>query len=301
MNIRVADSSSSNNFTSRINAQRNRLNILQERLATGKRINRPSDDPSGTEIVLNLRTSQTQIEQFQRSAEAVSQKLTAADDTLSGYENILDRVRTLVSQGMTGTATQQVKNAVATEIESLRSRLLSIANTKNGDQYVFGGTRQNAPPYDPTTGVPANTPASVQFVQIEPGANAVASGVTAETVFGDSNSTIFNDLTNAVNALRGTGNQAADDLTLQNTMNRLIVYSDLAATAHATIGANMNAAEVAYDSLTSSFLSLDERASAIENADFAETAVGLADAERALEATLQVAARGRRSLFDFLG
>ncbi len=301
MNIRVADSTSSTDFTSRINTQRSRLSVLQERLATGKRINRPSDDPSGAEIVLNLRTSQAAIEQFQRNAQAASQKLTAADDTLSGYENILERVRTLVAQGLSDTGTQPSRNAAAIEIESLRSRILSVANAKNGDEYVFGGTRQNVPPFDPATAVPANTPTSAQFVQVEPGANAIASGVTAETVFGDSTSTIFADLTNAVNALRGTGNPAADRTTLENTMSRLSVYGDLVNTAHATIGANMNAADIVIDNLTTNFLSLNERASAIENADFAETAVGLADAERALEATLQVAARGRRSLFDFLG
>ena len=38
--------------SARINAQRSRLSVLQERLSTGKRINRPSDDPSGAEAVI---------------------------------------------------------------------------------------------------------------------------------------------------------------------------------------------------------------------------------------------------------
>jgi flagellar hook-associated protein 3 FlgL len=301
MNIRVADNTSTTDFTSRINAQRSLLSVLQERLATGKRINRPSDDPAGAELVLNLRTSQAEIEQFQRNAQTANQRLTTSDDTLSGYENILERVRTLVAQGLSDTGTQQSRNAAATEIESLRSRILSVANTKNGDEYVFGGTRQNVPPFDPATAIPANTSTSPHFIQVEPGANAIASGVTADTVFSDANSTIFADLTNAVNALRGTGNAAADRATLESTMSRLSIYGDLISTAHATIGANMNATEIVKDNLATSFLSFDERASAIEGADFAATAVGLADAQRALDATLQVAARGRRSLFDFLG
>lgn len=301
MTYRITDSFSSANTTARINAQRSLLGVLQERISSGKRINRPSDDPSGAEMVLKLRTSQAEIEQFKRSAGSVSQKLTAADDTLSSYENVLDRVKTLMAQGLSDTTTQAAKNALATEIQALRERILSTANTKNGDEYLFGGTRQNAPPFNPANATPASTPTNPQHVQIEPGANAIASGVTADTVFADATSTIFADLDAAVSALRGTGNAANDRATLENTMSRLKIYSDAASLAHAKIGANMNITEIAQDRLGSDFLSLDERANDIEGDDFAETALKLAEAQRSLDATLQVAANGRRSLFDFLG
>lgn len=299
MNFRVTDNNST--LSSRINTQRSRLNILQERISTGKRINRPSDDPGGAEMVLNLRTSLKEIEQFGRSAQTANHKLTAADDALSGFENLVERVRTLVAQGLSDTTTQEARNSLATEIESLRERILNLANSKYGDEYLFGGTRQNAPPFDPTTAAPNATPAVPQHIQIEPGANAIAAGVTAETIFSDAASTIFTDLTNAANALRGTGDTNVDRVTLQNTMTRLGIYADLATVAHARVGANMNSSELALERLTSVSLSLEERAASIENADFAETALALADTERSLEATLQVAGRGRRSLFDYLG
>ena len=301
MTFRIADNTSSSNFTSRINVQRGRLSVLQEQISTGKRINRPSDDPSGAQMVLKLRTSQTEIGQFQRNAQTANQKLTAGDNALEGYDSILERVKALVTQGLSDTTTQQARNGMATEIESLRVRILSIANATNGDEYVFGGTRQNAPPFDPTTAVPANTPTSAQFIQIEPGANAIASGITAETVFRDATSTVFTDLTNAANALRGTGNPTADRATLQNTIIRMGAYTDLANNVRVTLSSNMKTTEVVGETLGNNFVLLDERVSSIEGADFAETAVGFADAQRALDATLQIAARGRRSLFDFLG
>lgn len=301
MTMRIADSTSSSDFTSRINAQRSRLGILQERISTGKRINRASDDPGGAGIVLNLRTSQAEIQQFQRNAETAGEKLSATDDSLNSYETVLVRLRTLVSQGLSDTTTQPARDAIATEIDSLRSRILSLANGKNGDEYLFGGTRQNAPPFDPATGAPAGTPAGPQYIQIEPGANAIAVGTTADTVFSDATSTIFADLSAAASALRGTGDPVADRAALNNANGRLGTYSGLAANARATTGANMNSTDLATESLRSSFLSLDERAAATEGADFAETAVALTDTQRSLDATLQVAAQGRRSLFDFLG
>lgn len=300
MNTRIPDTGSSSRTIARINVQRSRLSVLEERLATGKRINRPSDDPNGAEMVLNLKTSVKQLEQFQRNAQAVNLKLTSADDALGNYVTTLDRVKTLISRGLSEVSTPQTKEAVAVELEAIRNSLMSLANTKSGDEYVFGGTRQNAPPFDPMTAAPAGSSSVPQFVQIEPGATPIAAGVTAETVFADSTSTVFADLTTAIAALRGTGDPAADNATLKSTMSRLAIYSDLASMAQAQIGANMNAADSAVDNLSTTMLSFDERITEIEGDDFAETAFGIKQAEQALEATLQVAANGRRSLFDFL-
>ena len=298
---RVPDSHSSSRLTTNINTHRSRLNLLQEHLATGRRINRPSDDPIGAEMVLNLRTSQTQLQQFHRSASAVGLRLTAADDALANYQTSLDRVRTLLARGMSAVATTETKEAVAVELESIRTSMLSIANTISGDEYVFGGTRQGVPPFDPATGLPSALPATPRYVQIEPGAPAVATGLTAETVFGDATATIFQDISNAVTALRGTGDADADRAALLNTMSRMTVYGSLAGTAQARIGAGMNSTEIVLENLAANILSFDARASEIEGADFTETAVGIADAQRALDASLQAAGQGRRTLFDFLG
>lgn len=298
--MRISDANTNSELGARIGSQRNLLNVLQERIASGKRINRPSDDPAGAAAVLRFRTQQSEIEGFGRNTQTASQKLTAGDSALQSYETLLERVRTLVAQGLSDTTTQTSKNALATELDGLRERVLTIANSKNGDEYVFGGTRQNAPPFDPATAAPAAAPTNPQFLQIEPGANAIATGVTAEAVFGDATATIFADLTVAAAALRGTGNAANDRAALQNTNSRLSVYAERANVAHVKIGVTMKTTESVQEKLGGDFLSLNERVAVIEDADFAETALGLADTERALEATLQVAGRSRRTLLDFL-
>lgn len=297
--MRISSNTTKFDSLSQINAQQARLSALQERLTTGKKINRASDDPVGAEAVLNLKTSQTEIKQFGRAAASVSQKLVAGDDALNTYQNILDTVRTNLAKGLTDTNSQVGRDSLAVELEAMKSRILSIANTKNGEEFVFGGTNQTAPPYD-SSATPATGSSVAQYVQIEPGANAIPTGVTAQKVFADSTSDIFKDLDNAISALRGSGDPAADKATLQTTMSRMSIYTDQAAVARATIGTNMNIAEAAQDALGNSFLSLDDRITDIEGDDFAKTALEYADAQKSLDATLQVAAKGQRSLFDFL-
>ncbi len=298
--MRITDSQTTAKNAAQIAAQRSRISLFQERLTTGKRINRPSDDPTGAEAVFNLKTSQTEIEQFRRNADFANQKLTATDDALTAYEPLLDRINTLLSQGLTDSTTQEAKNALATEVDALRQRILNVANTKYGNEFLFGGIRQNEPPFDPTTSVPSTNPTSPQYVQVEPGANALPVSTTADKIFSDATNTIFNDLTAAASALRGTGNATADRTTLLNTRSRISVYQNQVSVAHAQNGAVQNIVQIVSDRLSSDSLSYQTRAESIEGADFAESATRYTEAQRALEATLQVTARGQRSLIDFL-
>lgn len=301
MNNRVTDSFSSSKYKDRINSQRSALSSLQEQILTGKKINRASDDPLGAEIVLKLKTSQTEIEQFGKSADTVKQKLTTADDALRSYNTVLDRLKSLLAQGLSDNVPQTARNFLAIEVESLKNSIINTANTKDIDEFIFGGTRQTAPPLDPTTGNPNASPTNLRYQQIEPGANPIATGVLAETVFADSTSNIIADLNATVLALRGTGNPTADRATLENSMRRMSVYSELSATAQAKIGTTMNFIEIAKERLDSAFLANGTRISELEDTDFAEAALKLAGTQRSLEATLQIAANGRRNLFDFLG
>lgn len=301
MNTRIPDSLISTNFADRINLQRNRLAILQERLTTGKRINRPSDDPIGAGAVINLRISQSEINQYNKNAQAANQKLVVADNALNGYTDLLERIRSLTSQALSDTTLQETKDLLAIEVETLRERILTVANTQAGTEYVFGGTRQDAPPYDPITGAPAATPTEARYVQIEPGTNAIPVGVTAENIFADATSDIFTDINDAIVAMRGTGDPIADKATLENMMERLNTYSDLGIIAQTRIGSYMAITDLAQEKLSNDSLIIDSQASSIEDIDFASAAIDFTEAQQALEATLSVIGRNQRNLIDFLG
>jgi flagellar hook-associated protein 3 FlgL len=301
MPFRVTDGVLSAKLTAQITASHQRIAAAQEQIATGKRINRPSDDPSGAEVVLRLRTSQAVVEQFRRNAGAAQDALLTADGALDVYQRTLDRARTLLSQGATDSTTLAGKQAIAAEIDGIRERLLSLANTRYDEGYLFGGTRQSAPPFD-AAGTPAATPALPQLIQIDPDGSPVTTGVAAESVFTDAGGTVFEALTAAATALRGTGNPAADQAAVLAQIDRLTAFTDLGGVARTTIGASLGRVEAANERLNQSSLSLEEAAQRLEAADFAEAAVKLTESGRALDAIIQTAAQiGRRSLIDLIG
>lgn len=302
MPYRVTDSTHNARIIAQIAQQRQRVATAQEQIASGKRINRPSDDPAGTEAVIRFRASQSELEGYRKNASLVNDKLTNADGLVSDFQLKLDRIRTILSQGISDTSTQEAKNNLAIEIDSLRQQVLNLSNSTVNGEYVFGGTRQNAPPFDPATATPAATATLPQLVQIEPNTTPVATGVTAETLFSDVTGTIFAELTSAAAALRGTGDPVADKATLRTVQDRIAVFSNQASNALGQIGATQRNVEDVLSRLDRTYLALEESVHNTEGADFAESAIKFTEAQQALEATLQSSASfNRRTLLDFLG
>lgn len=302
MPFRVTDSSVSARLAAQIGVARQRNLRAQEQVSSGRRINRPSDDPSGAADVIRLRTSQAAVDQFRRTATAANDVLLLSDNTLDSYQVSLDRVRTLMTQGASDITTPEERQLIAVEIESLRTQMLAIANSQRDGRYLFGGTRQDAPPFDPTTGAPSAVPATDQLMQLEPDAAPTPISVTAETVFADTSGTIFDELSNVAAALRGTGDPVADRATVLNGMQRLDTFITQASVARTRIGSSINIAQAATSRLEQTSLSLESSAQQIEAADFVEAAVQLTESARALDAVIQSAGYlNRRSLLDILG
>ena len=301
MAFRVTDASSSARFAAQVATSRQRIATAQEQIASGKRINRPSDDPSGAGIVVRIRTSQAEIEKFERNAGLAQDTLLAGDGALESFELTLDRARSLLTQGASDSTIATARQTIAVEIDSLRTQTLSLANRLYGDQYIFGGTRQETAPYD-SGGVPAATPTAQQAIQIDPDGTTVAVGVTAETVFANSDGTIFDTFTNAAAALRGTGDPVADRATLLASLDHLSALADQAQVARSQIGAGLRRIETVTGELQQRSLALAGTADRVEAADFVESATELTESQRAFEAILQTkAVTGRRSLIDLLG
>ena len=301
MTFRVTDAASTARLTRQITTARQRVSVSQEQLASGKRINRPSDDPVGADTIIRLRTTQAQLERFTNNAAAGKETLQLGDDALNQYQEVLDRARVLLTRAATDTIVIEAREPIAIELDSITARLQQLANTKSGDYYVFGGTRIDAPPFD-TNGV-LNTTATVEVtVQVEPEGTLVATGVAAESFLTDATGSILDTLKAASAAIRGTGNATADSTTIRGTLDRLNTFSTLSSTVRTKIGERLNHLDEVTERLSQYNLSVEQIAQRIEGVDFAEAAVNLSATNTALDAILQASAKfGRRSLLDFLG
>jgi flagellar hook-associated protein 3 FlgL len=300
MPLRVTNSSLTSVYTARIAANRHRLQVAQEQISSGKKINRPSDNPFGAESVLRYRSLQNAVEHFEQNAATVKDNLLIADGMMNSYQQLIDRANVLMTQGASDTTTPTAREALAKELDGIRQQMLAIANKKSDDRFIFGGTRQNVAPFD-ADGVSAGA-TSQQMVQVEPDAAPIAAGITAEQIFTNSSGSIFDTIENAANALRGTGDPVADKAAVLGSLDSLAIFTTQASNGLAQLGASLNAIDSAGQRLTSQSLAFQETIDRFETADIAALAIELSQAGTALQATLQATAlTGKGSLMDLIG
>ncbi len=149
----------------------NRLQEIQEKLASGKRINRPSDDPLGTIKSLDYRGIVSNVDRFLGNINFGSTWLNQIDSVMSNMGNLVSRAKSLaISQG-SDTADATSRKGTAQEVESLYQQMIDFANTQVGDKYLFGGSITDTPPFDETGAYHGNA----ERINVE-----ISKGVSAE-------------------------------------------------------------------------------------------------------------------------
>jgi flagellar hook-associated protein 3 FlgL len=135
-----------------------RVADLQVRLADGKRIRHPSDDPLGTLDVLSFRRAKAVTNTHAANADVGIRNMKLAENALSGMDEIVKRARVLVTQGANAPTTQEARNAMAAEIRTLRLRLVGLANSQDGfGRYLFAGTEVTTKPFEESGDPPVLT------------------------------------------------------------------------------------------------------------------------------------------------
>ncbi len=133
-------------------------------ITSGKRINKPSDDPVGMNKVLDYRQTLCAIEQYQRNIGRGLDQLRLTDSALGELDNLLIRAKELAVYQATETSTEQSREIAAKEVEQLRGQMLKLANTKLGDDYIFAGHQTTTAPFEPSGDYPSDDTGAVEVI-----------------------------------------------------------------------------------------------------------------------------------------
>lgn len=124
-----------------------RYSRLQQEVASGRRINRPSDDPAGALRVLPLRNDLRDLEQLGNNVALARETLNTGAASLEEGSALMTRVRELTTQAANSTISSGDRASIAAEMDQLLDQLLSIANSQSGDSHLFGGTESDRAPF----------------------------------------------------------------------------------------------------------------------------------------------------------
>ena len=102
-----------------------------EKLSTGLRINKASDDASGLAIADKLRTQATSINQGIANGNSAVALLQIADKSMAEQSNILDTVKAKLIQANTNTTSADGRESIRKDINKLLTQLDNIAAQTN--------------------------------------------------------------------------------------------------------------------------------------------------------------------------
>tara|TARA_Y100001960_G_C14753427_1_gene869846 strand:+ start:142 stop:1662 length:1521 start_codon:yes stop_codon:yes gene_type:complete len=123
----------------------------QQEISTGKRINRPSDDPAGIRDALVLRTNLHQSNQFVKNIVNNRIFIEASDSSLQSINLSLTRAKELSVGELGGLSSAETRNFAALEIDQLISQVFDSANTRVKNRFIFSGTNVRAKPFNSET------------------------------------------------------------------------------------------------------------------------------------------------------
>ncbi len=291
---RVTQQSIANRALTGLQGNLTKLSKLQEQLSSGKQITRPSDSPTATASMMELRAETRVNQQYSRNADNGLGWLTTVNDALGSGVGQARRARDLTLQGMSAgvSGSPQARAAIAAEIDSIRESLINVANSRFGDRPVFGGTTSGGQAYD-AAGVYLSAPDQV-LRTVGPGVR-VRVDTDGPTAFGSGDTQIFAVLADISQVMR------TDPGSLGPALDRLDAALQTLQTQVSDVGARYNRLAQMRQTAEDKILTLRTQLSDVEDIDLPETIMRLKLQETAYQAALGATARALQpSLMDFL-
>ncbi|MCP4644409.1 MAG: flagellar hook-associated protein 3 [bacterium] len=275
---------------------------LQEELATGLRVNDPSDNPIDTRRAINTRTTITVTEQYIDNISRTNAFLTETDTAIQSSGESIRRVRELTLQGASGTYGPDQLENISEEINEILEGMVNTANHLTAGRYIFGGSRTTEPPYDVTRNVDGDITAVTYVGNSEYIETAIGNGVRVNVNEpGDAVFTSDQDLFQTLIDIRDNL-LSGDQTSLQTTrLEELDTIADQLNQSLARVGAIENRTTRTSVELEDFVLQFEELLSDAVDADYAETIINLNAQNNAFQAALSAAGSViQPSLLDFI-
>jgi len=281
-----------------LQASQRRLADLQQQMSSGKRITKPSDDPNATFSALQFRAENARFTQWSRNAGDGLSLLKVADGQLQSMTQQVQRAQVLIIQGRnTAAMTSVQREAIATEVDSLREGLMMSANFTYLGRPIFGGTTSGGASFDSASGAYlGDTNPVTRTAGPQSAVRVDVNGAETFTTDGTSSgTTLFEILTSVADHLRNDPSAlGADAANLTSVMDNM-------ATSLAKVGAAANRLTNLKSVADAQNITLAQSIAGLEETDLTKTIVDLTTQQTSYQAALQATAKiVQPSLMDFL-
>jgi flagellar hook-associated protein 3 FlgL len=278
------------------------LSKRQEIVASGKRVNRPSDDPTGMGRILDYRKTISTLEQYKRNIAQARVRVETSETVLDGVSEWVQKAIAVARDNTPGTGDSESWQAAAQDVDNIREQVLSLANTKIGGIFIFGGRQTDTTPF-------IHTIATDQITYTgDNTANAdmhMAVGENAEITIKANGEEIFNgaqDVFLALKDLKDELNQPVPDTAVIRGIQSRLEEAALQIEKIRGLGSTTyKRLEITESQLDQFIVNYEKLQSDTENADMAQAILELQSQETAYQTSLGVAAQTiQKTLLEYL-
>jgi flagellar hook-associated protein 3 FlgL len=145
---RVSENSSVHSINYAVGKTKGKVEDLQMKGSTLKRVTKPSDDPVGNVELLAIRSQNIDAGQYLRSLNFASTQLSFTENVLEEITDLLVKAKELAVGQASSIYGPEIRQGVAKEIHQIRQQVLSLANKRMGNRYLFAGQKVLTRPFD---------------------------------------------------------------------------------------------------------------------------------------------------------
>ena len=266
-------------------------------LASGRRVNQPSDDPSASAILVQNQDQTIFTNRYVQSLGSIQGQFQTADSALSSVILTLTNAITLGVEAANGPLNDANRDAIVVELQGIQAQLVSLGNTSFEGSPLFAGTKTSSPPFvlDNTapSGVRYDGNNSTNNVQIGDGYQITANKPGSQ-LFTAPGHDVFLALNGLIQAVQSNTGYDTAITSLRNSFDNI-------ASQRVFYGNTLNQAQAQITNLGNTKVQLSQQENTLASADIESAASRLVNSQAATNATLAAIGKiSQLSLFDFL-
>lgn len=282
------------------------LSRLREKLSTGKRVNRPSDDPDSFAMAERMETLGNQLSRHEESIAAARPFVNRTQQELEGLADLFAQAQERGVQAENDSMSDDDRADLARALESLKDEVVDRLNARHNGEYLFAGnrtkeqpfTQDGEPNFTDAGGNPTHTPISGERQRPIGQDQTLTVNITGKELHQmGGGQTITGALDNLIEAV----DPSATPSDIQGALEDVINARDHVLSKGAKAGTIGQRLSVAEDQLQAATLNAERRQSEAEDADLAKVASDLQQKQTQLQAALKaVATTQQTSLLNHL-
>lgn len=138
--MRITNKMMTNNALFNINKNKTNLNALDEQYTSGKKIQRPSDDPIIAVRALKLRTNLSELNQYlDKNIPDARSWLDVTHSSLLAIDESLTKINTYCTQGANDSLTAADRTSIVQNLSQIKGEIYQQGDTNYAGRYVFTG------------------------------------------------------------------------------------------------------------------------------------------------------------------